>query len=605
MEFYKIKSTQILREMVVSLYKKDLLLLFKYTTEILEDMSYKGVPAILQSKSTINKAKHSDFVQLFIPLFRNDDFIIKLYEKLASTIASSKLYSLLIWEEAEYSTEDAIDEFDLELETYQYRSYGSENIQLDNELAFITRELYYHYAEDVDKLYINHDLRELLKLAYPYPDEYFIKKVDKPSIATKLTYNNENEVFQFIDTIDQMLQNNLVEFGKTNEKPLLKSLNILRTTSSVNEFYTDKKLLNTATDMLTRSFSYYYFAKKRFRSLPLETLKDFVELQLNDQLKFFISRIFSSHLKKIRFDEYYSSQGELFEITKTILKDMPLDGWVDFSNILKYCKYRGLRFDFESKYKTSQYNMECDLIRADGQISHEIFYGKYQYEIIVFEPIIKAMFFYLASLGILEIKYNEPTTPYAIKSKNKPYLTIWDQIQYVKYTKLGLYIFGYEKTYEVAEKEKVKLEIKFDEYKPIITIGKTDTITLAKLDPYVELYDTNRYILKYSKIFKDCNTYDQLIKKIDIFYKIIGIEPPKVFVEFFEDIKRKANILKNDLEYTVIEVKNNKDLLELFMRNKKLQEIIIKAQGYKVIILKSDLAKFTKIVKDNGFFIEF
>lgn len=605
MNFYKIENTQKLKQLIAPIYKKDLLMLFTYCADFLDQIDDIDIPKEFKTKSKLSQKKHTDFIELFVELFQNENFILKLYEKLSLSISSKNLYKLLIWEVQEYSSEDAIREFDLELESYQYRSYGSENIQLEDQYALITREIYFHYSEDVDKLYISYDLRELLKLAYPYPSNYFIKKVDKPSIATNFTYNNEKEIFGFIDTIEQILKNNLIEFGKTNEKPLLKSLNILRTTSGINEFFSDKKLINTATDMLTRSFSYYYFAKQRFRATPLETLKDFVELQFNDQLKFFISRIFTSHLKKIRFDEYYSTQGELFEIMKNILHNMPQDGWIDFENILSYCRYREFRFDFESKYKTSQYVMECDIVKPDGSIESEIFSCRYHYDILVFEPILKAIFFYLASLGIIEIQYNKPISPYSIKAKNKPYLTIWDQIKYIRYTKLGLYLFDFTKEYKVAKIEKKESELKFDEYKPIITIDKEDTITIAKLDPYVELYDTNRYILKYNKIFKECKTYKELENKIENFFKIIKVDPPQIFIEFFDDIKRKANILKNDQNYTVIEVKNNKDLLNLFMTNQKLQEIIIKAQGYKVVLQKSDLPKFTKIVKDNGFFVEF
>jgi hypothetical protein len=41
------------------------------------------------------------------------------------------------------------------------------------------------------------------------------------------------------------------------------------------------------------------------------------------------------------------------------------------------------------------------------------------------------------------------------------------------------------------------------------------------------------------------------------------------------------------------------------MNNRKLQELIIKAEGYRIIVLKNDIPKVTKIAKDNGFFIEF
>jgi hypothetical protein len=41
------------------------------------------------------------------------------------------------------------------------------------------------------------------------------------------------------------------------------------------------------------------------------------------------------------------------------------------------------------------------------------------------------------------------------------------------------------------------------------------------------------------------------------------------------------------------------------MSNHKLQELLIKAEGYRIIVFKDDISKITKIVKDNGFFVEF
>ncbi|MEA3553244.1 MAG: hypothetical protein U9R39_02445, partial [Campylobacterota bacterium] len=80
---------------------------------------------------------------------------------------------------------------------------------------------------------------------------------------------------------------------------------------------------------------------------------------------------------------------------------------------------------------------------------------------------------------------------------------------------------------------------------------------------------------------------------------------PTVFDDFFEEIKENSNMLKRDLKLITIELKNNKKLLNLFMNNKKLQELTIKASGYRILILKDNMAKLTKIVKDNGFFVEF
>lgn len=430
---------------------------------------------------------------------------------------------------------------------------------------------------------------------------------------TKYTYTNEKGVLEFIDVIEDMLKSNLIEFGKTNEKPLGKTLNILKSTTSSQEFYNTKQLNSFSTDMLTRAFSYYYWSTKSFQETPLDSLQEFISLQVTNQLPFFISRIFASHLKKVRYDFYHTSQNKLFDLFGQILNKLPSDGWCSVDEIFEFCKSNNFRFDFESRYKTSSYFMECDFTIDDEDDYGELHCDDFYYQILFFEPILKALMFYLGALGILELKYNDPISQYNIKAKGKPYISVWDSLEYVKLTNLGLYISGYTKEYKPTVETNKDSYIKFDEYKPIITINKTNTIISAKLELFANIIENtnmikeneNRYILSYTKIFKDCKTYKALELKIEAFYKIFDTKPPKIFDMFFDDIKSKSNMLKKDLKQVVIELKNDKRLLNLFMTNKKIQTIIIKASGYRVLVLKDDLPKLTKIVKENGFFIEF
>jgi len=365
-----------------------------------------------------------------------------------------------------------------------------------------------------------------------------------------------------------MLKNNLVEFGKTNEKPLAKSLNILKNSSAIHEFYSEKKMDYLATDMLTRSFAYYYWTAKKFKESEVESLKDFVHKKFEDKYHFFIMRILASHLKKVRFD-YYSG---------------------------KFSRYRNLRFDIEYRGKTDDYYLE-------GELNN--YYCSESYEALFFEPVIRGAFFYMAALGLFEIKYDRPKSNYSVAAKDKSYISVWDQLKYIKITELGKYVFGFVDKYEQKTVKKTVTSLKFDEYKPIISIDEKDTIMQAKLEPYTEKYDKGRYVLSYAKIFKDCKSKKVLDIKIDNFYKNIEVNPPEIFKEFFEKIKKDSNMLKRDLNQIVIELKNNKKLLNLFLKNKKLQELIIKAEGYRVIVNKNDISKLTKIIKDNGFFVEF
>ena len=538
-------------------------------------------------------------VNYLIELLSEDKNILNISKKLLSTKLSAYLYTTIVWENRALQTSEISREFDVNFPAITGGSYGVNEEYLNGMLGLIIRATRksggYYYTDDLDVLSISRNIISLLKILLPIPDDFDLEGVKNPQ-DTKYNYTNENEIFNFISVISEMLKNNLVEFGKTGEKPLAKSINILKTSSGVNEFYSEKKLDSFASDMLTRSFSYYYWASKKFQSSELESLKDFVTEKFEDKFYFFITRILASHLKKVRYDHHYSKELGLFNILKTIILDLPQESWVAIENILKYSKYRALEFHLEYKSKTDNYTFDVD----DGYYNCES-----SYSLLFFEPVLKGAFFYLASLGLLEIKYDEPKSDSTIRAKGKEYISVWDGLKYIKLTELGKYIFGLSKKYEQKTIKKITTKLKFDEYKPIITIDSQDTITQAKLEPFTDKYDANRYILSYTKIFRDCKSKKVLDIKIDNFYKQIEPNPPQVFKDFFEQIKLDSNMLKRDLTQVVIKLKNNKKLLNLFLKNKKLQEMIIKAEGYRIIVSKNDIPKLTKIVKDNGFFIEF
>jgi hypothetical protein len=86
---------------------------------------------------------------------------------------------------------------------------------------------------------------------------------------------------------------------------------------------------------------------------------------------------------------------------------------------------------------------------------------------------------------------------------------------------------------------------------------------------------------------------------------MVGKNIPDVFVKFFDQLKAQSNLVAIQTNIVTLQLQKDQRLISLFQTNKKLQEIIIKAQDYKVLLDKADLSKFTKILKDNGFFLEF
>ena len=538
-----------------------------------------------------------DLVKLLTKLIHDNDYKTKFYNELCATPESKELYHTLIWKQKEIGTQEAIEKFGLDLAKTVRVGYDDEKLM--GNLSLIHKNSRWRN----ESLYIYDRIRPILKLICPVPDDYTPRAAESIEEAD-YTYSNEDNVFETISTLEEMLKTNLVKFGKTGEKPLAKTLNILKSSTYQNEFYPDKKMDTLSIDMLTRSFSFYYWENHKFKTEPVETLRTFVNLQLNDRFNYAISRVFLSHMRKVKFGKYSDGQMELFNITQILVDTMPKDDWVECDALINYCNYRDYRIDLESHYATERYYMDVDAKKeryGDDKIYAEDDY----YNALVLEPMIRGMFFYLGALGIVELKYNAPVSSHAIKAKGKPYISLWDGLKYIKLTSLGRYIFDYAESYTPRKRVSKTSSVKFDEYKPIITIDSKDTIMFAKLEPYSEKLDKSRVILTYSKIFQNCKSRKILEMKIDKFYTLFDEPVPHLFDLYFDEILEKSGLLTRDLNQIVIELKNDKQLLNLFMTNKKLQDLVIKASGYRVIVSKNDMPKLTKIVKENGFFVEF
>lgn len=545
------------------------------------------------SSTKIKSMKKNAMVHLLTEVLQKKENLVAIATKIYSSELAKFLYNSIVWNNKLVDTLHVEANYNCKfMEPYTKNSFRVIETPQKGRFSLIIRATRGPtYSQDkLDILTTTESLRVLLKVILPLPDDFHIISVEEP-YKTECNYSNEVAVFRFIEVIKDMLKNNLVEIGKTGEKPKVKTLKMLKTTTNLNEFYQQKKLDNFATDMLTRSFYYYYLKNNKFKRSPLESLKDFVRSEFNGKLYFFISRVLLSHLNRVRFERYLIHEHYLFEIMESIISQLPMNDWVSVENIIKFLRYRSLEFHLESPQATSRYWFKDKNGKELNCIGED-------YYTCFFNPIIKGAFFYLASLGLFEIKYDD---------LGAFYISAWDGLKYIKLTPLGQYIFELSDSYEDPKlSEKIqKAPVKFDEFKPIISLQKDDVITKAKLEPFCEDLGNGKMVLSYAKIFKECDVQKALKLKIEAFYKNIKKNPPKVFKEFFNEILQNSNQTEIDFSKVVINLKNNKKLLNLFMTHKRLQEFIIKAQGYRIIVAKKDLNKLSKIVKDNGFFVEF
>ncbi len=554
---------------------------------------------ISKSYSSNKNRKKLDYIYLFEKLLDDKEYLDAFLKKLYETECSKNIYYTFIWLKYVVIQQDEIYKLCKDIENYLPYEINYKGSKLYDNLGFINVDKDYHHDNKIF-FFISENIRMFLQYILPRPEDYNLLPLLPEKIKpTKYSYENETGILDFINIASDMFESGLIEFNKAGTKPLAKTIKMLKSSIGIKEFYQEKPLNDYVSNLLLITFFGFYHKKKKLHKKPIENLKEFITT-LDYWVYTEIYKILLTHLKGI-VSYYYSG---IYKFAQKIFKDFPSNNFVSIENILHYAIYRDIKLDINSRYDTNRYKM-------DVVLQNEMFYFEdyvlveENYNELFYFPYIKGIMFYFAALGIVEIRYDEPISKSSYKQRGKDFVLPWDGLRYVRLTELGRYIFGHIDKYKPKEIKKAKQEIKFDEYKPIITINPNDMVLKTKVEKYAEPIDKKRYILSYAQIFKDCKTKKQLKNKIDNFYEIIEKNPPQIFKDFLSKIEQNTNLFKKKTDEIVIELKNNKELLNLFLTNHKLKEMIIKAEGYRVIVLKSDLPKFTKIVKENGFFVEF
>ncbi len=593
------------RELTNSMHKDELIEFFGFIMEHIDLDASVSIDKDFRYKKNWEPIKISSFKSSVINILTLSKYRAKIFMILNSDTETSLLYHYLTWEDLTmWFDEDGLKKFELEEFPEEGKRSGEKIKKLPNKRGLIKQRALFDYRGKIKEfLYIQPATRALLRYIIELPKEYDIV-ASNPS-ECEYHYSNESGVFSFFQTFYEMCKSRLLEFGKNSDKPLAKTLNILKSSTDTQEFFEAKPHNIIATDMLTRSF-WNALSSRGFEFFDdASAIKAFIENKMRNKYDFFIARFFCTHLKGVRFDPINFSESGLFDAANTIIKNLPQDGWVSVYDLILFCKYRDLFFYYEGRYKTENYEFDGVFTYPDGKKQEGVFDVRDGYLSLFAVPNLKGLLFYFGALGVLELKYNTPKSECNFTLKGKSYVSIWDSLEYIKLSEFGKYVFGFSKNYIPKIVKTSKKALKFDEFKPIITLDPKDSITIAKLDGYCDKIDEGRYILSYAKIFRDCNNYKTLEIKIDNFYKIFSDEIPAIFREFLKEIKERANLLHRDLKMVTIELDEQRELLNLFATNKKLQELIIKAQGYRVLIKKDDIPKMRKILGDNGFFVDF
>ena len=212
-------------------------------------------------------------------------------------------------------------------------------------------------------------------------------------------------------------------------------------------------------------------------------------------------------------------------------------------------------------------------------------------------PFLKGLLYTMAGLGLLEVAYRPLNTNDA---------SIFDTLQYVRMTDLGRYVFHFSKTYTPPQNPEAEELFHLDEQRLVIRSLKENNPYESLLNDTATPIGNHRYMMSNESFLKNCRNEKDVKDKIDFFKRFISKDIPEVWNSFFDSLLRQCHPLKPvcSESYVIYQLDgNNKELIQLLSIDPLLKSIIIRAEGYKILVEKKQQKTFMDKLTAHGYLL--
>lgn len=463
--------------------------------------------------------------------------------------------------------------------------------------------LFFKIGEGVKKdeyLYIDNDIIRMYRPFLPKVRDYFIYSIQENDKLLK--DNNENSIVENLSSYFNFFNDGKLQLSNSG-KLLKASKNDMCRYCNIKEYYTDAKDLDF---LKTETIALFFFLIKKefltreyFRITNLKNIiKDFLDgKNIKSENSVYIS-LYLNYLKGVKkIDKDNEEIKRAIGSVRDALLEMPDDKPVSVENIIKYILYRDKFIeilDIKDVYENIYIN------EANYERTKILSYFKYKAYII--EPFIKSILFILSAFGVLEIYYDLPSENNALYLKHG-YLSKFDGLKAIKFTKLGKYIFDREEKYDFKEEEEGQAILEDDRL--IITIIGDSPVKVLFLESIGIRIAENKFKITQESFLKKVSSKKVLLEKIDEFKKKIEHNLNDLWKTFFKELLKKMEYVQLVPDYRVLKLEQDKNLINIITKDRRLSNVILKAENFHILIKEQDIEKLAEILKENGYFFNF
>lgn len=198
----------------------------------------------------------------------------------------------------------------------------------------------------------------------------------------------------------------------------------------------------------------------------------------------------------------------------------------------------------------------------------------------------------LASVGAAEIWYDAPD------GDNTSYFS---SITHFRLTPLGEYMLGFRDKYDAPETDGLKMELSPDSL--IITLPSDASPLGGVLSAMAERIGPGRYCTSDSMMLNGCNTPSDIAERFDFFRKTAKEMPPN-WKQFFKRLLDRCQPLKSESlsKMHLFSISpDNTDLQRLLSTDTFLKSMVIRAEGYRILVYDDDLFRFKERLRQLGY----
>jgi hypothetical protein len=468
-----------------------------------------------------------------------------------------------------------------------------------------SRDRYYGYSSEKAlkpqdfKLVLPEAVRQVLKAWTPPPPGYELTPSSQDPAPPCQVYSCASKALPDLRLVAEYIAQGHLKYTKS-EQVALPSIKALLQMTGGPEFFEnadDPDLALLRTRLLVGGMAFIQ-EKERQRMLS--------HPDNAEQIRFVLERVLANaaflheellgHIPMTR-NRWCQYSPQSVKQLASFFGKLPGDGWISYENMRSY---HTLREELPTLFGQGKFGLEAVAFADDRRYYNTMTVSEENAFLLMGEPLLKGYAFLLAALGLAEIAYTPPGKAIYHRPKHT-YLSPFDGLGFARLTPLGELVFRRRNSLDVAAVPAARAPITLDETRLLATCRDPDPLTKLTLNQFFEEIAPGRYQMTPKSLVGGCASQKDIMERLRLLRRVVSALPPPVWEAFFDKTLARIAPLEPEPDYVILKVTGDQEARRLMATDPVLKEIVLKVEGLRIAVRRTDLKKLAKRLEQFGY----